>query len=107
VADGRSDGGMLQSAPDCHRTEVTQPLESPEPASLIVRRDGVDVPAIVWLREDPRGIVLTCHAGSGHKSSPGVLALARGCVVGHAKFRSSDPGRAGDRWRRSLNRCQR
>lgn len=88
---------MLQSASDCHRTDVTQLLESPAPARLIVQRDGVDVPAIAWLPEDPRGIVLTCHGGSGHKASPGVLALARECQARRLAVLSCDGPVHGER----------
>lgn len=44
---------------------------------LRVHRDGIDVPTIYWEpSKQPRGIVMICHGGSGHKLSHAVLALA-------------------------------
>lgn len=59
---------------------MTEPRMLNEPIRLRVRCDGAEVPAIAWLPSDPRGIVLTCHGGSGHKASPGVQAIARECL---------------------------
>jgi len=44
---------------------------------LRVLRQGVQVPASVWIPEKLKGIVLACHGGSGHKEARSVLAIAR------------------------------
>jgi len=55
------------------------PLPSPE--ALPVARAGTRVPAVCWPPAGaPRGIVLACHGGSGHKRSPAILALAGACL---------------------------
>jgi dienelactone hydrolase len=81
---------MLQSAGSFPWIDVTHSREMSEPLRLIVQRNGVDVPSIAWLPEEPRGIVLTCHGGGGHKSSPGVLAVARECLARNLAVLSCD-----------------
>lgn len=75
---------------------MTDPL-LPEPIRLRVRCDDVEVPAIAWLPSDPRGIVLTCHGGSGHKAAPGVRAIARECLSRGLAVLSCDGPVHGDR----------
>lgn len=76
---------------------MTPPLESLEPVRLTVHRDGTDVPAVAWLPSEARGIVLTCHGGSGHKAAPGVLALARACRARQLAVLSCDGPVHGER----------
>lgn len=56
----------------------TTPL--PDAISLGVHCAGVTVPTVAWLPPVPRGVVLACHGGSGHKRSPAILAIAGQCL---------------------------
>jgi dienelactone hydrolase len=52
--------------------------EDPKPLTLNVERQGTSVPAVFWLpKEQPKGILMACHGGSGHKQAPSILAIAR------------------------------
>lgn len=53
----------------------------PAPIPLHVTRDGVRVPTVLWHPSGPpRGLVLACHGGSGHKRSAAVLAISDALV---------------------------
>jgi alpha-beta hydrolase superfamily lysophospholipase len=47
---------------------------------LPVISDGIPIPAVYWAPSVPRGIVIACHGGSGHKLSPAILAIAGACL---------------------------
>lgn len=50
-------------------------VQVPAPAALEVRNENGWVPAVYWQPQcAPRGIVLACHGGSGHKTSAAILA---------------------------------
>lgn len=47
---------------------------------LSVTSDGTPIPAVYWSPSKPKGIVIACHGGSGHKLSQAILAIAGACL---------------------------
>lgn len=53
----------------------------PTPTPLPVTRHGVRIPTVLWRPAGPpRGLVLACHGGSGHKLSAAILAICEALV---------------------------
>lgn len=56
-------------------------LQSPEMSTsqtlkeFTLRRGDRRLPAALWLPPSPRGLVLACHGGSGHKKAPSIQAI--------------------------------
>lgn len=58
---------------------MTQNLPQAQPVE--VTRNGQRVPAVLWRPEDnPKGVVLALHGGSGHKQSNAILLIAQACL---------------------------
>ena len=59
---------------------ITQPLPTPQTLHVIAR--GQPVPTLFWMPpRECRGVVLALHGGSGHKTSPAILAIAQACLA--------------------------
>jgi hypothetical protein len=60
--------------------------------------DGGIIPAAIWLPEvPPRGLILACHGGSGHKTSEAILAIAARALPAGFAVASIDGPVHGDR----------
>jgi len=56
-------------------------FQLPHARALNVERGGSRIPAVYWEPTDgPRGVVLACHGGSGHKQSNAILLIALACL---------------------------
>jgi dienelactone hydrolase len=52
----------------------------PQPSTPAVSREGQRIPSVLFAPPEPRGLLLACHGGSGHKLSPAILAIARAAL---------------------------
>lgn len=53
----------------------------PQSRALDVEREGSRIPTVYWEPSGiPRGVVLACHGGSGHKESNAIILIAQACL---------------------------